>query len=100
MLLDVCALAPGSSSRPEAAKPWARFPKPRCHSPPNSERAVDRRRLFTKCQEDGTNLITPYPPCHPPALSGDPFNWSRSHVVDSRLPQVDSDSNYEYRVPL
>lgn len=92
----VCALTPGSFPTPRLWA-WACFREPRCHLPPNSNSVVDQQ-LFTNRQEDGTNLITPYSLVFP--LSGDRFNLSSSYVLGSRPPQVESDSNYEYRVPL
>lgn len=90
------ALPPGSFPAPRL-RAWVRFLEPRCHLPPNSNNVVDQQ-LFTNRQEDGTNLITPYSPVSP---SRETVSISAPCVfLDSRPPQVDSDSNYEYRVPL
>ena len=91
MCVNVCVCARTTQlPRPEAVSVGV-FLEPRCHLPPNSNNVTNRR-------EDGTNLITPYSPGL--SLSGDHFNLSSLYVLDSRPPQVDSDSNYEYRVPL
>lgn len=86
----------GQLSRPEALSVGV-FLEPLCHLPPNSNNVVDQQ-LFTNRQEDGTNLITPYSPISP---SLETVSISAPCMfLDSRPPQVDSDSNYEYRVPL
>lgn len=70
------------------------FLESRSRPAPGSYGVVDQR-LFTGCQEDGTNLITPYSLV---LLSQETPSVSAAFVF--RLPQVDSDSNYEHRVPL
>lgn len=91
-----CVCSHRAAFTPEAVSVGV-FLEPWCHSPPNSNNVVDQQ-LFTNRQEDGTNLITSYSPVS--LLSGELFNLSSFYILDSRSTRVDSDSNYEYRVPL